>query len=1010
MTRDYRVTLYDLPTLLRTDVVVTLPEYTGQPPKRWENATRVSVVERSQVLIECRVNKPVVSARWLPADTPPAGDQDTSAETVSDVPGAIELARDPADPLLWKAKFVPTESRAYELSLVDDKDRRNRDPERLRIEVVRNEPPRMELAFPGKDVRLSPLEELVLEGRVVDDYGLMEYGVVLEVAGREPITLPLGRDLLTTQPQSVRLLQALEDLRVVPDDLLSYHLYAIDRGPDGEPRRTTGDLFFAEVRPFEETFRQIDAPPGGAPQAQAGAAPQGAGNQLEELLKVQKEIVAATWNLLRRSSDASPPPAADVDVIREAQATNKTKLLDLMVHLPGAARQRMANLAVEQMTAAETALEQPQAESSTSLSTAATAEQGAYQQLLKLRAREHQIMQGQQAGGGSGGGASPNEQQLNELELADNRNRYQNQSSPSAAGQTAQQEDLSTLNRLKELARRQADLQEKLRELDAALRLAQTEAEREEVQRQLKRLRDEQEQLLRDNDELREQLAQSARQEDFREAREQLEQTRRRMVDATEALEEGRLSQALSSSTRAERDLNRLQQEFREQTSARFAEAMRDLRTAARAAGERQAELSQALTESEQQPTTPGLRAEKSEQDLSREFQEQRSAVGALLEQARQVVQESETAEPLLSRQLYDTLRQTRDDKLEPALEAVPQLLQRGFVPEARQAETQARQALERLQAGVDRAAEGVLGNEVEALKRARSEVSELAQLLGRELDRGQPGGSDTDENAGSTGTGAPSDDPNPQPGENGASPGEGTTPNPTGQGAGTLSAEGDMPTEPAESGGSPGAGTPNGTGKPTAGPGASPSGTPQAGGPNGTTPMPGETPGEGSGQGTGTPTLGGPGGASPNSPFPNLGSNQSSERGGMNSGPGGQGGPISGEGYRDFADRLRDVETLVGDPGLQAEVSRIREQARSLRAESQRHSEAPNWDLVRTSLHAPLLELQKRLGEEVAKRESDEALVPIDRDPVPERFKGLVQRYYERLGQSTNTPQPANP
>jgi hypothetical protein len=914
----------------------------------------------------------------------------------------IELARDPADPLLWKATFVPTESQAYELSLIDDQDRRNRDPERLRIEVVRNEPPRMELAFPGKDVRLSPLEELVLEGRVVDDYGLMEYGVVLEVAGREPITIPLGRDLLTTQPQTVRLLQALEELRVVPDDLLSYHLYALDRGPDGEPRRTTGDLFFAEVRPFEETFRQMDAPPGGAPQAQAGAAPQGAGDQLEELLKVQKEIVAATWNLLRRSSDSSPPPAADVGVIRDAQATNKTKLLDLMVHLPGAARQRMANLAVEQMTAAETALEQTlQEPASTPLSTAATAEQGAYQQLLKLRAREHQIMQGQQAGGGSGGGASPNEQQLNELELADNQNRYQNQSSPSAAGQTAQQEDLSTLNRLKELARRQADLQEKLRELDAALRLAQTEAVREEVQRQLKRLRDEQEQLLRDNDELREQLAQSARQEDFREAREQLEQTRQRMVDATEALEEGRLSQALSSSTRAERDLNRLQQEFREQTSARFAEAMRDLRTAARAAGQRQAELSQELTESEQQTTTPGLRAEKSEQDLSREFQEQRAAVGALLEQARQVVQESETAEPLLSRQLYDTLRQTRDDQLEPALEAVPQLLQRGFVPEARQAETQARQALERLQAGVDRAAEGVLGNEVEALKRARSEVGELAQLLGRELDGGEPGDSDTGENSGTTGTAAPSNDPNAQPGDDGASPGKGSSPNPTVQGTGTSSTDGDMPTEPAEGNGGSGSGTPNGTGKSSDAPGRSPSGSPAAGAPDGTSPMPGETPGTGPGS---------PGDSSPNSPFPNLGSNQGSERGGMNSGPGGQGSPISGEGYRDFADRLRDVETLVGDPGLQAEVSRIREQARSLRAESQRHSEAPNWDLVRTSLHAPLLELQKRLGEEVAKRESDEALVPIDRDPVPERFKGLVQRYYERLGQSTNAPQPANP
>lgn len=89
----------------------------------------------------------------------------------------------------------------------------------------------------------------------------------------------------------------------------------------------------------------------------------------------------------------------------------------------------------------------------------------------------------------------------------------------------------------------------------------------------------------------------------------------------------------------------------------------------------------------------------------------------------------------------------------------------------------------------------------------------------------------------------------------------------------------------------------------------------------------------------------------------------------------------------------------MVSDPDLQAEVAKLREQARSLRAESQRHSVAPNWELVQTSVYQPLLELQRRLSEEVAKRESDDALVPIDRDPVPARYKNLVRSYYERLG-----------
>jgi hypothetical protein len=42
---------------------------------------------------------------------------------------------------------------------------------------------------------------------------------------------------------------------------------------------------------------------------------------------------------------------------------------------------------------------------------------------------------------------------------------------------------------------------------------------------------------------------------------------------------------------------------------------------------------------------------------------------------------------------------------------------------------------------------------------------------------------------------------------------------------------------------------------------------------------------------------------------------------------------------------------------------------------------------------------LRNRIGEELAKLQSAEAMVPIDRDPVPGRFTELVRRYYENLG-----------
>jgi len=46
-----------------------------------------------------------------------------------------------------------------------------------------------------------------------------------------------------------------------PDDLLSYHFWAEDVAGNGERRRVWSDMYFAEVRPFEERYQE--GPSGG---------------------------------------------------------------------------------------------------------------------------------------------------------------------------------------------------------------------------------------------------------------------------------------------------------------------------------------------------------------------------------------------------------------------------------------------------------------------------------------------------------------------------------------------------------------------------------------------------------------------------------------------------------------------------------------------------------------------------------------------------------------------------
>src|SRR5690606_30010421 len=73
-------------------------------------------------------------------------------------------------------------------------------------------------------------------------------------------------------------------------DLISYYVVAEDRGRSAE-----SDLYFIEVQPFERRFSQSSQAGGGG-----GG---GGGGEQDEIPRRQKEILVATWNLIRERDE-----------------------------------------------------------------------------------------------------------------------------------------------------------------------------------------------------------------------------------------------------------------------------------------------------------------------------------------------------------------------------------------------------------------------------------------------------------------------------------------------------------------------------------------------------------------------------------------------------------------------------------------------------------------------------------------------------------------------------------
>lgn len=1018
---DFEVRTYTHPELVQADALVNFPSYTGLEDLQMPDVRRISVVEGSKLSLTCQLNKPVAEAELIG----PNGEK-------------LSLTTDPLKPQEVTLTWTPTahEDPLYLLELVDADGRRAKESAEFTIEVVPNRRPDLKIAFPSKDVRVSPLEEMAMEAVAKDDFGLNNYGVIFETVDGGEQSIQLGSGEPQKKSAEMSHMLPLENLGVVPDQLVTYYFFAEDVGPDGTVRTSYSDVFFAEVRPFEEIYRQ--APP---QEGQAGPPP----GQSQRILELQRQVVSAIWNLIRRETNATPSSMyqEDVGVIRDSQLAVRGLVAELAGSLDDAEMRRHATDALEFMSQVIDQLEGASSANVTEpLPEARKQAQQAYQALLRLQAREHMIMNANASGAQGGSSSKQLNEQLKALELKNDRDRYETERQAQIAQEAANRETLQVLNRLKELARRQEAINNRIRELQDQLRSARNEEERQEIERELRRLQQEQRELLRDVDELRERMQREENRERMADAREQVDETRERVYRSAEALEEGRLSQALNEGTRAERDLNELNNELRKQAAGQFDEAVRELQQQVHDLAEKQQELAEELAGGEKPEEEAGgrrsLRAAPTDRrdELVDDVEEQRARLSHTLDSARELVEESEDVEPLLSKHLYDTLRDVRKYSPEEALGATSQLLARGFEEEAKRLEQQARQGIDSLQRGIDNAAESLLGDETEGLRRAQEALDELTDAIASELDSNAPRtGSPRADEGRAEASGSRGDEPRERRVPAGESPGEGERSEQSGSGerpgeeqSQPSPGEAQSPGEGESSRGEQEGQTPSESGSDSSG--QSPSESPSQNdasspmGEQGRGEQPGQSMSESSSSSPGQSPSGSPSGsptqqASTPAPAPGDSSGGSqpgqsraggrptaesalgafltggNETGGGSTGPHM---PLTGGDFLRWSDGMRNLEEMVSDPDLRSQIAMVRDRARQLRIDVKRHSKAPDWDLVRTSIYGPMLELQKQIAQEIARREPDRRLVPIDRDPVPEEFESLVREYYERL------------
>jgi hypothetical protein len=485
---EYTVTALQPPRVSRVDLAYEFPAFTRLAPRVERDGGDVYAPEGTRVRV--RVTPKTVTA-------PVAS-------------GSLLLRNGTAVPLSQQAdgsltgELTVSADGAYRVRLTDRDGLQNLDDPEYFVRMLDDRPPDVRIVRPASDRQVTPLEEVEIEARADDDHGIEGMELVYGLRGEKERVVPLGgngHELSVTGRHTV----FLEDLGVKPGDFVTYYARARDIGRGKRSTEARSDIYFLEVTPFVDEFALA--------QSQAMSA---AGQPMDDLVRLQKDVIVGTWKLNRRAAGSGATPSSDdIRALGRAQGTVRQRTEaaaaqqragGMMIRRPGAAvdpqdDESVLGQAARAMARAEQAL------GAQKVAQALPAEMEALNHLLRAQseARRKQVTR-QQAGGGAGfNRAQQDLSTLFDRELQ--RQQQTNYETPKTAEERRGDQSDATLDRVRELARRQEALARQ--QDDLARDRAKLDAD--EVKRRLERLTREQSELRREAEMLAQQLQQSGR-------------------------------------------------------------------------------------------------------------------------------------------------------------------------------------------------------------------------------------------------------------------------------------------------------------------------------------------------------------------------------------------------------------------------------------------------------------------------------------------------------------------
>ncbi|MFI5232319.1 MAG: DUF4175 family protein, partial [Gemmatimonadales bacterium] len=272
----YRLDVADLAYVKRLDLEYRYPAYTQLPVQHVDSTGDIAALKGTMVRVRVTPTRPTAGGRVIVQ----GGD-------------TLQLSRT-ADGALIAMVRVEREG-FYKVELEGPDGRMVTGSLDYTIDALPDRPPTVNFVKPGRDTKVLSVDEVFTEARAQDDYGVAKLELVYSVNGANEKSVPLysasgkiSRDI------SAGHTFMLENEHLVAGDVVSYYARATDNNAVSGPQTATTDIYFLQVRPYGQDYRQQQGGGGG-----------GGGGQQDNpgpLSERERQVIAASFNTARDSA------------------------------------------------------------------------------------------------------------------------------------------------------------------------------------------------------------------------------------------------------------------------------------------------------------------------------------------------------------------------------------------------------------------------------------------------------------------------------------------------------------------------------------------------------------------------------------------------------------------------------------------------------------------------------------------------------------------------------------